>query len=102
MIENNALLLKQIRAHPYPLVFVTISGAHLYGFPSPDSDYDLRGTHLLPLNEIVGLEVRHETVERSGIDDGIEIDLVTHDARKFFSLVVKKMVTCLSRSFRRW
>jgi len=24
-------------------LFATISGAHLYGFPSPDSDYDLRG-----------------------------------------------------------
>jgi hypothetical protein len=26
---------------PYPLLFATISGAHLYGFPSPDSDFDL-------------------------------------------------------------
>jgi hypothetical protein len=26
---------------PHPLLFVTISGAHLYGFPSPDSDFDL-------------------------------------------------------------
>ena len=23
----------------------TISGAHLYGFPSPDSDFDLREAH---------------------------------------------------------
>ncbi len=26
-------------AQPYPLLFATISGAHLYGFPSPDSDF---------------------------------------------------------------
>jgi hypothetical protein len=32
-----------VASQPFPLVFVTISGAHLYGFPSPDSDYDLRG-----------------------------------------------------------
>jgi predicted nucleotidyltransferase len=31
-----------VAAQPYPLLFATISGAHLYGFPSPDSDYDLR------------------------------------------------------------
>ena len=37
-----------IAAHPYPLLLVTISGAHLYGFPSADSDYDLRGIHVLP------------------------------------------------------
>ena len=42
-------LQKQVDQHPYPLVFATISGAHLYGFPSADSDYDLRGVHLLPL-----------------------------------------------------
>jgi uncharacterized protein len=36
-------------AQPYPLAFATVSGAHLYGFPSPDSDYDLRGAHILPL-----------------------------------------------------
>ncbi len=29
----------EIAAQPYSLLFVTISGAHLYGFPSPDSDH---------------------------------------------------------------
>ena len=76
-------LLRQVEAHPYPLVFATISGAHLYGFPSPDSDYDLRGVHLLPLEEVVGLDMGQETVEKSGLEDGIELDLVTHDAKKF-------------------
>ena len=38
-----------VAAQPYPLLFATISGAHLYGFPSPDSDFDLRGAHVLPL-----------------------------------------------------
>jgi predicted nucleotidyltransferase len=81
---------KQVTAHPYPLLFVTISGAHLYGFPSPDSDYDLRGVHSLPLKNVIGLETGQETVEKSGIHDGLEIDLVTHDARKFFSLMLRK------------
>ena len=45
----------QVLAHPYPLLFATISGAHLYGFPSADSDFDLRGVHLLPLRDVVGL-----------------------------------------------
>jgi predicted nucleotidyltransferase len=86
----DARLHKQISAHPYPLLFATISGAHLYGFPSPDSDFDLRGVHLLPLKQIVGLTEGHETIEKSGIDDGLEIDLVTHDAKKFFGLMLKK------------
>ena len=63
---------------------------HLYGFPSPDSDYDLRGVHLLPLKDVVGLTPGEETVEKSGIHDALEIDLVTHDAKKFFGMMLKK------------
>lgn len=74
----------------YPLVFVTISGAHLYGFPSPDSDYDLRGIHVLPIPEIAGLNATRETLEISGDRSNLEMDLVTHDARKFFLMMLKK------------
>ena len=83
-------LLRQVELHAYPLLFVTISGAHLYGFPSPDSDFDLRGVHVLPLPEVVGLRTGPETIEKSGVHEGLEIDLVTHDARKFFALLLKK------------
>lgn len=83
-------LTAQIEAHPYPRLFVTVSGAHLYGFPSTDSDYDLRGVHVLPAEEVVGLQDGPVTIERSVIDDGLEIDLVTHDVKKFFQLMLKK------------
>jgi len=76
-------------AQPYPLVFATVSGAHLYGFPSSDSDFDLRGVHLLPLTELVGMEPGVQTIEASGMRAGREIDLVTHEARKFFGLLLK-------------
>jgi uncharacterized protein len=92
-------LLRQVEQHPYPLLFATISGAHLYGFPSPDSDYDLRGVHLLPLTEVVGLKTGPETVEKLGVHDGLEIDLVTHDARKFFGLLLKKNGYVLEQVF---
>jgi len=83
-------LTQQVREHGYPLLFATISGAHLYGFPSPDSDFDLRGVHVLPIREVVGLETGPETVEKSGWRDGMELDLVTHDVKKFFGLMLKK------------
>jgi uncharacterized protein len=79
-----------VAAQPYPLIFATISGAHLYGFPSPDSDYDLRGAHVLPLDGVVGLEVKDETVQDERVIDGLEMDIVSHDAKKFFSLLLKK------------
>jgi len=83
-------IVQQVKSQPYPLLFVTISGAHLYGFPSPDSDYDLRGVHVLPLSRVIGLSTGPETIERSGIHDGLEIDLVTHDAHKSFLLLLQK------------
>jgi uncharacterized protein len=83
-------ILELADGQPYPLMFVTISGAHLYGFPSPDSDYDLRGVHVLPARDAVGLDPGRETIEVSGDRDGVEVDLVTHDARKFFLLMLKK------------
>src|SRR6266478_3312372 len=108
-----------VAAQPYPLLFATISGAHLYGFPSPDSDFDLRGAHVLPLEKVVGLEVRDETVQQQmrvpphpdplpsrcgegeeerppllpierGEDGVLEMDIVSHDVRKFFGLLLKK------------
>ena len=75
---------------PHPLLFATVSGAHLYGFPSPDSDYDLRGVHILPLRQVVGLDPGPETIEVSDVVDGLELDLVTHDAYKFFGLLLKR------------
>ena len=77
-------------AHAHPLLFATISGAHLYGFPSPDSDFDLRGVHLLPARTLLSLDVAGETLEQSGIVDGLEIDLATHDLRKFMKLMLRK------------
>lgn len=81
---------KLVAQQPYPLLFMTISGAHLYGFPSPDSDYDLRGIHLLPLPNVLGLQVHHETIERTTVDDGLELDVVTYDAKSAFALLLKK------------
>jgi uncharacterized protein len=83
-------LQQEIAQQPYPFLFATISGAHLYGFPSPDSDYDLRGAHILPVREVVGLYEPRETLEVSAVRDGLEVDLVTHDVKKFFGLLLKK------------
>jgi predicted nucleotidyltransferase len=78
------------REQPHPLVFATVSGAHLYGFPSGDSDVDLRGVHLLPLEQIVGLRHGQQTITRSFDRDGVEVDLVTHDLAKFCRLLLNR------------
>ncbi len=83
----------------YAPLFVTISGAHLYGFPSPDSDVDLRGTHLLPLHEVVGLELPQRTLERKLDLAGVEVELVSHDLDKYLRLLVKNNGYVLEQIF---
>jgi predicted nucleotidyltransferase len=89
-MELNPKLLAAVKRQEYPMVFVTVSGAHLYGFPSPDSDYDLRGVHVLPIRDVLGLDIGTETIEVSEDRDGVQLDLVTHDINKFFRLLLKK------------
>jgi predicted nucleotidyltransferase len=70
-----------------PPVFATISGAHLYGFASRDSDVDLRGAFCLPLREMLGLRKAEETIsieQKSPLD----LDWVAHDVRKFARMMV--------------
>jgi hypothetical protein len=50
-----------VAAQPYPQMFATISGAHLHGFPSPDSDFDLRGAHILPPGMLDSEVTLHES-----------------------------------------
>lgn len=79
-----------VAAQPDPLVFATVSGAHLYGFPSRDSDIDLRGAHLLPLADLVGLREGEQTRARIWEADDVENDLVTHDLGKFVRLLLRR------------
>ncbi len=87
--EALSRLEKITQEQPYPLLFATVSGAHLYGFPSADSDYDLRGVHILPKEETLGMKNLRETIEVSRDTDDLELDLVTHDVKKFFHLLLR-------------
>ncbi|HEY1178003.1 MAG TPA: nucleotidyltransferase domain-containing protein [Phytomonospora sp.] len=72
-----------------PVAFTTVSGAHLYGFPSADSDVDIRGVHVLGVREVIGLRTGPATLTRAGVRDGVELDVVTHDLAKFARLMLK-------------
>lgn len=77
-----------VAAQEHPIIFATVSGAHLYGFPSDDSDVDIRGVHLLPAERVLGLKPFQETVTTMSEHDGVDMDLVTHDLAKFCRLLL--------------
>jgi predicted nucleotidyltransferase len=70
-------------------LFITVSGAHLYGFPSADSDIDLRGCHLLPLVDLVGLKPPTDTHEAKLEHAGREVEFVSHEVGKYLRLLLK-------------
>ncbi len=83
-------LRRELQRQPFHPLFATLSGAHLYGFESPDSDLDLRGAFVLEAHQLIGLKSPQETVCRSYLEQGLEMDLVCHDIAKYCRLVLKR------------
>ena len=79
-------------------VFATISGAHLYGFASPDSDVDLRGAFQLPTRDLLGLGQPRETITITD-QSRIDLDWVAHDLRKFVRMMVSHNGYALEQLF---
>ena len=86
MVDRDYLV-RFLEKHPQA-IFATISGAHLYGFASPDSDVDLRGAYMLSLKEVLGIRKPRETITVSD-ESIIDLDWVAHDIRKFASMMVR-------------
>ena len=60
---------------------------------------DLRGCHLLPLGNVVGLDVPNQTIEHETVCDGVEVELVSHDAGKYLNLLVRNNGYILEQIF---
>lgn len=58
---------------------VALSGAHAYGFPSPDSDLDLKAIHVAKLADLVGLAPKPLHADRAETIDGVEIDYTSNE-----------------------
>lgn len=77
---------------PYPLMFLTVSGSHLFGFNSPDSDYDLRGAHLCRTRELLcmpGVGDVAETCSQEEPKGAGSEEMVTHELGKFIGLMAR-------------
>ncbi len=60
-------------------VIVHLSGAHAYGFPSPDSDLDLKAIHIESTPELLKLRPPAQAANRLEFVDGIEIDYTSNE-----------------------
>lgn len=60
-------------------VVVYLSGAHAYGFPSPDSDLDLKAIHVARTADLLGFSPPPPTFDRAEVLDGVEIDYTSNE-----------------------
>lgn len=77
------------------LINVTISGSHLYGFESEDSDVDYRGTWLIDTNKLLGMHTPKDHITR---DIGIN-DIVLFELKKEINLLYKGNCNVLEHIF---
>lgn len=70
-------------------VVVALSGAHAYGFPSPDSDLDLKAVHVAPTATLLGLRPSSRPVERVEVVEGVELDYSSHELGAVLAGVLK-------------
>jgi len=73
------------RAH----LVIYLSGAHAYGFPSPDSDLDLKCVHIAPTQELVGLDPPSEPTDRIEVVEGVELDYGSNELASVLRGIIK-------------
>lgn len=88
----------QTHARDAPLL-VGVTGAHYYGFPSRDSDFDLKGIHVAPTRAVVGLFPPPETHDYLGLFEGQEVDYTSHELALALRLLLKGNGNILERIF---
>jgi uncharacterized protein len=84
--QINTLLDQIEMAYDVRILFAVESGSRAWGFPSPDSDYDIRFVYVRPLPWYVRLSIGRDVIERPIIDD---LDIGGWDLRKALNLLVR-------------
>jgi uncharacterized protein len=78
---------------------IYLSGAHAYGFPSRDSDLDLKCIHVAPTQQLVGLALVDEARDRLEIVDGVELDYGSNELAQALRGAIKGNGNFLERLF---
>ena len=89
-LENIAKITNDL---PFRPIFITVSGAHLYGFESYNSDLDLRGCHWPIAQEFLRYSHQKDTFEKmwhKSLYFVNELDIVSHSLLKYIHLLTKQ------------
>ena len=94
--DLTARIKTNLDVHPYPLLFASVHGSKLYGFDTPGSDRDIYGCHVIPLNQTISLDQGKSVITREDRQKP-QISISTHDARKYFLLLLNTNANVLEQ-----
>lgn len=88
-----------LAANPPPgrVLLCAVTGSHQYGFPSADSDLDLKGIHLAPTERALSLWPPLPAFDRLEVFEGTECDLTTNELRQALTLLLRGNGNMLER-----
>ncbi len=69
-------------------LYLAISGSHMWGLARPDSDLDIRGVYIDPLEKVLSLHPGRDTIEALGIL-GKDIDIQMYELGKALGMLNK-------------
>lgn len=81
---------------------ISLTGAHAYGFPSPDSDLDLKGVHVEPTRRLVGLSRVEPHRSRLETIEGVEIDYASNEIGQVLDGLLRGFGSYFERVLGRW
>ncbi|MEM9027115.1 MAG: nucleotidyltransferase domain-containing protein [Pseudomonadota bacterium] len=84
--EINAQLDAIERDHNVRILFAVESGSRAWGFPSPDSDYDVRFVYVHSLDWYLSIDKRRDVIE---LPINAELDINGWDLKKALRLLIK-------------
>ncbi len=71
------------------IVWIALTGSHAYGFPSPDSDLDLKGVFVASADRMLGLKEPKTSVDYLDVWEGRELDLTLNELGKCAALLLQ-------------
>lgn len=83
--------------HAATILWVSLTGAHAYGFPSPDSDLDLKAAHMAAPQAILRGGNGPAPIEHLQVFEGREMDLSSHDLAQVVHLLLRGNGNMLER-----
>jgi predicted nucleotidyltransferase len=74
----------------FPILMMTVGGSHAFGYAASDTDYDLRGIHVLPIDIALGIHEDQYTVSVREQISRLEVDLLTYDIKRYLTFIMEE------------